>query len=661
MKRREGIIFVVILLVGFCGIGYWLFYKHNVPQLPSAFAQAPSPIFSVHYVDDGHLLLTQGYDGKIALWDAISKKQVGQFHCNDRYLKISNDGRQLLFIANNAKQMKSVLSFVQLPPGKSTFSDLQHQVDTNTWRVDGIFLDISPDFSRLIVEDASNQLSLLDAKTRKVLSRNQLGKKLNYLLNFSRDGLFIFSTKDPISKEPDQQIIYNASDLTVYRVFPKIDKVFIPDNGKYIFGTRLNASSANRAAEKSSLTIFNLAGHNQIQIKTPFHFIYYVTQRPDETIAVEGMQGDVSQHNVVDTVINYSTQGKIINQVNADFVEAYSNDFQWMLGNFHFKNSTKYVMDTEDGNVIHRLNVTTDPVGNQDFSDVFNPYLSAISPDKSQIACANLDGLIRFYDFPHRGQSALYESRSGGHVVKSFDAQTFVDYDVSADGTVSIHRNIRMYQGKPDKTKQADTVTRNGHIFSYLKTVTSPQHTKQLIFWQHNTELEKKAKITSVPDPTHDFWILIDLSDVRKNTPIKELSRSIYRFSTDPGIAWSNDETLVALSDMNGNIYVWNTRDGERAAYCSGAQISHMPGNIIIPPTFHDSPALAISPHKDFIAVGRTDGTIYLYSLKTWLPVAQLGNAPNQVTDIKFSPDEHTLYGVTNHEVRSWDVPALQP
>lgn len=655
--RRIKIIIAVVALVILCGVGYWFVQKRNTQQFPSAFAQAPSAIFDVFYVDDGQLLLTEGYDGTNTLWSTSSKKKVGQFHCADRYVKVSDDGRQLLFIGTD-------LTFVQLPQDKSTFSDLQHQIKPKNWHVKGSLINISPDFSHLLINTASNELLLLDTKSRKVLARHQLSKKLNYLLSFSKDRQFIFSTKDPISKAPNHQTIYNASDLTVYRDFPELDKVFISDNGKFIFGVRLlTTSKDNNPTERSTLTIFNLETHKQIEIKTPFHFIYHVIQRPDRTIAVSGMLGNVSQKNTAVEVINYSVEGKLLNQVNVDFSRASSNDYLWIVKDSHsLKKSAQpmeYIMDTETGEVLHKLNVMSDAVGNECSSDsYYDRYLATISPNKSQIAYVNVDGLIRFYDFPYRGsQSVSYISNSSGQVLKSFDSEAFSNYDVSADGTVSIHRNIGLYQPQHKPAQALRTMHRNGFVYDCRKIILSPDKSKQLLFWYRNGEYTTKDKSISTSSRLINPFAIVELRNASSATLIKEFSSVLNPLSDAPGVAWSNDSSWVALSDQNGRIHVWNTETGTEVLYTSGTKTPYKQGGTLVPLLFRGSPSLAISPNKNYIAAGRADGTIYLYSLKTRLPVAQLGNAPSQPMYLKFSPDGKKIYGVTNHEVRAWKIP----
>ena len=79
---------------------------------------------------------------------------------------------------------------------------------------------------------------------------------------------------------------------------------------------------------------------------------------------------------------------------------------------------------------------------------------------------------------------------------------------------------------------------------------------------------------------------------------------------------------------------------------------------------------VAFAPDNGMLAVSRDDGSLYLYSLHSWLPVAQIGLAPTRRVNnypqpaqplqwLAFSPDGKTLYGFARFgaDVLAWDVP----
>ncbi len=137
---------------------------------------------------------------------------------------------------------------------------------------------------------------------------------------------------------------------------------------------------------------------------------------------------------------------------------------------------------------------------------------------------------------------------------------------------------------------------------------------------------------------------------------------------------FSLDGKRLAAADDIGGISVWDTETGSLLGRLSGTEsdshthtffstASGVSGGMI---------RTAFAPDNQHLAVGREDGSIYLYSLNTWLPVAELGQTalwtgtPEQVhlplRWLSFAPDGHTLYGdtVNGADVLSWPVPALK-
>lgn len=173
----------------------------------------------------------------------------------------------------------------------------------------------------------------------------------------------------------------------------------------------------------------------------------------------------------------------------------------------------------------------------------------------------------------------------------------------------------------------------------------------------------------------------LELRDTRTGRRLKTLTAtpkigSLYArsSSTFGHPMFSPDGKRLAAADDTGGISVWDTKTGSLLGRLSGTQGDPQNHTIFFP-----APGVrggmtrtAFTPDNLHLAVGRDDGSIYLYSLRTWLPVAELGQTslwtgtPERVhlplRWLSFASEGHTLYGYTVNgaDVLSWPVPALK-
>lgn len=578
MQHFKRIIFSIILLIGFCGVGYLFLQKRSELQMPSTFAQAQPDVGRIAYLNEGKLLLVHSNSGENSLWDTASKQKVGDFHALGT-IWISADGRQMVFENPVRNSISTHLIFVRLSQGKSTFYHLQQDHDITTRDVQYHIRDISPDFSKLLASVTSHDVLLIDTNSGKVLSRRDFPVKYLPRPCFSKSSRFVL-----LGGTPKNALLFNAADLSVYRKFPELNHFFLSLNDNTVYGVRIEADGIT-----SHIQILDLKTGRKTEQLSPLRNIVDISQLSDGNIYVHGIKGNPGQGHIVELTDKYSQRGKLLRELNSGWADARSQDQQWSgeiispHSNTPVPSASPFfyeVRKLDDDKILHRLNITDDPLRNDTFSYLLSyfgqPY-SAISPDKSQIAIATPDGLIRFYDFPSDDSSLpnLYKSNSSGQIIARTDSQYIADYKVANDGSVSIQ---------------------SGH------------------------------------NSLHNNY----------------------------ESAWSNDNQLEAATADYGVVNIQNRRQ-QPIAYVSGTSPLFKKSGMNIERIAPNPASLAISPDKSFLAAGRADGTIYLYSLKTCLPVAQIGNAPEQVMNIKFSPDGHTLYGLTNHKVRSWDVPAIKP
>lgn len=205
-------------------------------------------------------------------------------------------------------------------------------------------------------------------------------------------------------------------------------------------------------------------------------------------------------------------------------------------------------------------------------------------------------------------------------------------------------------------------MTRNGYHYWLNNVIPAPYGGKMLVYWVRvNSRNEKIKKIISLDQKNFSNGIMeirnsFDGSFYRAiNVP-----QRIKQGMTSPEIAWSQNGKRVAIADGAGIVYIWDAESGKQIAYLSGISSQYHPKTIFSPEIPGGSTSMAFSPNNEQIAISRGDGAIYLYSLKSQLPAAQIGKATDGVRSLQFSADGKSLYGVTNHEVRSWKVPEIK-
>jgi WD40 repeat protein len=191
-----------------------------------------------------------------------------------------------------------------------------------------------------------------------------------------------------------------------------------------------------------------------------------------------------------------------------------------------------------------------------------------------------------------------------------------------------------------------------------------------------------KGEPRNVVDGAIEIW------DTRTSQKLKTLSGPFhdahepYKGALDE-IEFSPDGKVLAAHDDAGRILLWDVASGQRLGQISDTSsledelpvgygsdknassrgyASNMPWYGLFP--------MAFTPDGKFIAWSKTDGTIYVYSLTTLLPVEQIGKCAAPLRWMQFSPVGHTLLGYltmsvfdahgTDHETNdllAWNFP----
>ena len=204
-------------------------------------------------------------------------------------------------------------------------------------------------------------------------------------------------------------------------------------------------------------------------------------------------------------------------------------------------------------------------------------------------------------------------------------------------------------------------MTRDGEHYWLNSVIPAPYGGKMLVYWvrvyAHN---EKIKKIISLDMDNFSNGIM----EIRNSFDgsfcrIIDVPQRIKNGMTSPEVAWTPDGKMVALADGSGGVYIWDVESGKQIAYLSGTNSQYYPKTTFSPEVRGGLGSMAFSPDNKCLAISRGDGTIYLYSLKSQLPVAQIGKAADGVRLLHFSADGKSLYGITNRNVRFWNVPEI--
>jgi len=201
----------------------------------------------------------------------------------------------------------------------------------------------------------------------------------------------------------------------------------------------------------------------------------------------------------------------------------------------------------------------------------------------------------------------------------------------------------------------------------------SPDGNLLAVLWngiQHKTEAGK-----TVDEMTAEG--MMELRDTRTGRVVRTLLAThrnaypAYSFSALGQPAFSPDGRLLAVADERGSALLFDVATGRKIGQMSGMRPVNTSTDVsFVSNGYGSPPRLAFSPDDRLLAAARNDGSLYLYSLRTFLPVAQIGRLNTQdlgtygqvnlpVRWLAFDASGKTIYGIVqnNSDVLAWDVP----
>ena len=171
------------------------------------------------------------------------------------------------------------------------------------------------------------------------------------------------------------------------------------------------------------------------------------------------------------------------------------------------------------------------------------------------------------------------------------------------------------------------------------------------------------------------------------NFTMADLSDSVFTdtFGAIETMAFSPDGKLLAAGTVEGQIRVWQTKDGRLVSICKGhdnwvSSVVFSPdGQFIVSDSFDDTVRLwdaktgrnlkvlsiepfgswqvAFSPDGQILAIGGNDGSIRLWDIQTWQCLNILEGHTRRARALAFSPNGQILIsGSYDQTLRIWDV-----
>ena len=129
--------------------------------------------------------------------------------------------------------------------------------------------------------------------------------------------------------------------------------------------------------------------------------------------------------------------------------------------------------------------------------------------------------------------------------------------------------------------------------------------------------------------------------DTESETQVATLSQT----GSLHNIAYSHDGLWLATASSNGEIYLWDVKDG----YTQSPKILHINGSPY---------SLEFSPNNNLLAGGSSSKFAYLWDISLGQEVARIPHN-DLVSSVSFSPDGAELATVSRKTVQIWDVAAL--
>ena len=640
LKYRYILAFLAVTAVGVSTV---LMIRWNIAAkaglAPTRFIQVPGEIAGMRFSRDGTMLMAEEGSGptlQLTFRDPTTGNVLHQWPCGRGEKWLSDDGK---FVVETI--------FKENSPTRC----LLHATETGQVlrRWTGRVIDIRPDFTLMVGRDESRgsvplNWRVSDVVTGHIISHFLLPQNGYWDARLSRTFPYLCLTDHSHSSK-----ILHLPDMNPVVVgMPPLQSLQISRDGTRAIGI----------SSKGQLHFWQLPSGVYTTIAIGMLQTDWASDLPNGDVIAQGVAG--TPQKMFSCVRVWSKDAtRLLNTVPGS-PEAYSNaatDVMFGPSDQTGKNVGE-VWDCMTGRRSARLNLGIDALGQPGYGYSLGCRNAAISPDGHTIAVGTTDGLLRLYKTggPVKAFDASM-SREQGHVVNPGTG-------LSIAGTPS-----DMLDATPNIPKELKIA---GKFCVKGGSAVSPNGRFQAVLW---SELEKtipKTNFTNVISSNgmlelrdaRTGKVIFTLSSIRENT-----SRSSSQGALGKPV-FSPDSTRLASADDSGVVQVWDTTTGHKLGQISGTLV-HNGGRMMAfaNPSSELGAQAAFVPGNQTLVVSRDDGSLYLYSLKTWLPIAQIGQTDvldtsdtvqpsHSLRQMTVTPDGKSVYGL-NHEATvtlSWDI-----
>ena len=627
------------------------------PRRPILFVQTPNDINTLAYSRDGKLLIaTDTASGLVTFRDSTTGQLVRQWYGDvardwfamPQHVWLSNDGSRMIESDDDR--------------GESPVSSLRDITSGRTIRSwDGQVDQVSPDFSRVITSNDESAVPNHNVQRRGTATTCRVVD----VVTGAVIGSFVSDTpwKMHVSKLGDYlcvprynrpSLLLRLSDMTSVLPLPPLVDMTMSSDDRHLVAINSSGqicswslSSGKEEIISSGLSdlqwVYNVAdGIGIFGIHNP-------GMDSHEQFQVRSPDGLAVRYTVDSWAIKVSQNGNEV--VSCDYPEAEGGA------------AIVRVFDAQTGRIKYTINPITNSLGRvQKFDQDFAMSGFAIAPDGNRFAYGTSDGLLKLFD-ANRNVLPV----SSGPVVEAYGHQAQMSPNELDDTMLKRPTSI------PSQMEAG------GGCYVVYSLQTSNDGRMAAVVWNgvKTTTIKGKKTLENSGEQA------IDLRDVKTGTVLKTLlARGMPGYESGfwagywskPSISRDGRYVAVALAgDTGGKTLIWDAQSGRvvgKLSYTCGLP-EDTEGNYCLH-LVSTPPTLAFSPDGRFLAVARDDGSIYLYSLKSDLPVAELCspvkrnpaddyNIINPVQNLKFDPNGKELYGEREGTsgILAFDVPKI--
>ena len=120
-------------------------------------------------------------------------------------------------------------------------------------------------------------------------------------------------------------------------------------------------------------------------------------------------------------------------------------------------------------------------------------------------------------------------------------------------------------------------------------------------------------------------------------------------------VAFSPDGKTLASGDTDGNLFLWDT--SSRSLLTTLQKSTSAISSTAVSSTKDAITSVAFSPDSKTLASGGTQGSLFLWDVKSYKQLATFDTRANDVWSVVFSPDGKSIaVGCTNNSIILWDV-----